>query len=114
MTPTHYARHFISSVSTDGKMLIWDPMATKTPVASITVGRPVNSACFSPGDPYAVVCAPELVQGPVKQNACSGHGSGFDGGKDDLIQIWDLRQEWLIISQLWLLLSMAFHALQHQ
>ncbi|CAM9099275.1 unnamed protein product [Ascophyllum nodosum] len=77
----------ILSSSTDGRMLIWDPMASKTPVVSITVGRPVNSACFSAGDPYALVCAPELERSPPGKGGC-----GFsDGGRDDLVQIWDVR-----------------------
>lgn len=61
-------------------MLLWDPVATNTPVASVSVGRPVNSACFSAGDPYALLCAPELGT-----NCTRGHGN------DDLVQIWDLR-----------------------
>ncbi|CAM9325129.1 unnamed protein product [Ectocarpus sp. 6 AP-2014] len=72
--------HAILSSSTDGRMLLWDPVATNTPVASVSVGRPVNSACFSAGDPYALLCAPELGT-----NCTRGHGN------DDLVQIWDLR-----------------------
>lgn len=80
----------LSPSSTDGRMLLWDPVCSNTPVASVMVGRPVNSACFSAGDPYALVCAPEL--GEARSSRGGGSSSGEIGeGNDDLVQIWDLR-----------------------
>lgn len=75
-------------------MLLWDPVAANTPVASVSVGRPVNSACFSTGDPYALICAPELGAWSSKRNG-GGGGNSDDGscdGNDNLVQIWDLRR----------------------
>eukprot|EP00903_Cladosiphon_okamuranus_P019649 g18066.t1 len=77
--------HGILSSSTDGRMLVWDPVSSSNPVASVLVGRPVNSACFSAGDPYALVCAPGLGEA---RNSSRGGGSCGGG---DLVQIWDLR-----------------------
>lgn len=80
--------------STDGRMLLWDPVAANTPVASVAVGCPLNSACFSAGDPYALICAPELGMGCVGGGrARSGRSSSSTGGEmcNDLVQIWDLR-----------------------
>lgn len=82
-------------------MLLWDPVAANTPVASISVGRPINSACFSAGDPYALVCAPELG-GTVGERMVAGRGEKHNGaGNDDLVQIWDLRwgQEHFLFSR---------------
>lgn len=79
------------SASIDGRMLLWDPVAGNTPVSSVSVGRPVNSACFSTGDPYALVCAPEREQASVGggSGGCSSRESS--SGSDELVQIWDLR-----------------------
>lgn len=71
-------------------MLLWDPVSSNTPVASVFVGRPVNSACFSAGDPYALVCAPELGEARSRRGGGSSGGE-TSGGNDDLVQIWDLR-----------------------
>lgn len=84
----------IATCSTDGKMLLWDPVASNTPVATVSVGRPVNSACFSAGDPYALLCTPELSTGCRKSTGNPGSGSSSRGSgmeNDDLVQIWDLR-----------------------
>lgn len=87
-------RVLVCSSSTDGRMLLWDPMASSAPVASVSVGRPLNSACFSAGDPYALICAPELGGGPNSCSPSSGSrssGGGSSCGSEDLAQIWDLR-----------------------
>lgn len=75
-------------------MLLWDPVASNTPVTIISVGRPLNSVCFSAGDPYALLCAPEL--GTACSSRGGGGGSGSSSGENgvggaDLVQIWDLR-----------------------
>ncbi|CAM9203567.1 unnamed protein product [Laminaria digitata] len=73
-------------------MLLWDPVAANTPVASVAVGCPLNSACFSAGDPYALICAPELGMGCVGGGrARSGRSSTGGEMCNDLVQIWDLR-----------------------
>jgi len=75
--------------SSDGRMLIWDPVASNTPVTSVLVGPAVNSACFSAGDPYALICAPQLGEGG---DGARGWNNGAKGkGNEDLVQIWDLR-----------------------
>eukprot|EP00752_Nemacystus_decipiens_P011893 g10545.t1 len=83
--------HGILSSSTDGRMLLWDPVSTNTPVASVFVGRPVNSACFAAGDPYTLVCSPELGETRSSRVDGSSGGRGTSGGNNDLVQIWDLR-----------------------
>ena len=72
-------------------------MGSNTPVARVNVGRPLTSACFSAGDPYALICAPELGMDNDRDHGGVG-GGGFaksersNGGKeDDIVQIWDLR-----------------------
>ena len=79
--------------STDGRMLLWDPVAANTPVASVTVGCPLNSACFSAGDPYALICAPELGVACAQGGRVRSGRSSYTGGdmSNDLVQIWDLR-----------------------
>lgn len=56
-------------------------------MACVSVGRPVNSVCFSAGEPYTVVCAPERFEG----SACGDRSSHGGRGGDELVQIWDLR-----------------------
>lgn len=72
-------------------MLLWDPVAANKPVASVPVGRPVNSACFSAGDPYALVCAPERRRASSNAGGEGQSSGGSGNGSDDLVQIWDLR-----------------------
>ncbi|CAN0173302.1 unnamed protein product, partial [Scytosiphon promiscuus] len=86
--------HAILSSSTDGRMLLWDPVASNSPIATVSVGRPVNSACFSAGDPYALLCTPELSTGCPSSVGNPGSGStrGRSGiQNEDIVQIWDLR-----------------------
>ena len=85
--------HFVLDQSSDGRMLLWDPVASNTPVASVLVGPAVNSACFSAGDPYALLCAPQLGKGGGGAVGSGSKGGGSGGGNDcdDLVQIWDLR-----------------------
>lgn len=73
--------------SSDGRMLLWDPVASTTPVAGVLVGPAVNSACFSAGDPYALICAPQIGG----DGARGGNGGANGKGNEDLVQIWDLR-----------------------